>query len=659
MTPREELDGLRRLAELEAKAAGAPPIDASPLAGASKFEGLSAPTQPEPRKHGIAGLERLFTSEIFDKEIDESSKMLQSDSVIDNILGGLRYAATPITTVARGFVGEPVERVAESAGVPEEYIHTLGTIAEIAMPGIGVTRLPGSAAKAATVARVAESDRLLESLKTTNQRDVVNLAKQHKVPLMASMETQKPWQLKAEGALSELPFIGTQKAMESGQKAAARAANVAGEEAAGQLNAAKYRGLSHVENAAAGGDARAVQVVKDIKEAGEDWRLITKTSAGLKHFRHRELVSRMYDRVGSLAGSRQVDVPKTLQTLDAHIAKESASILRDDKTVNHLIGLRDRLQSGTFDFQQTRDAVSDVQDAIDTYYKGKGALIGEKGAGALVDVKHALKADLDAFAASGNAELKGAWHKADKFYGKYAETFKNAKLGAALKDLEPDALYTKFVQAGKEGHGALLYKALEPKGRVAVRAGMLENAVEIATDATGTFSPAKYASYLERAEGAAGKLFTKAEKKEMDGISKLMRHATSYGHLKEAPPTGARLTQLLAYGGTGAGLVASPMHAMAGVATIKAVSLLLTTGKGKAILRAASAAAPGSGAMKAVERSLQALLISRPLVTNASMSGVIDFAGSGQEGEEEMRLPRSITGVIEEAAGQRPLRSGP
>ncbi|MGI0025181.1 MAG: hypothetical protein ACREA4_08560, partial [Nitrososphaera sp.] len=299
------------------------------------------------------------------------------------------------------------------------------------------------------------------------------------------------------------------------------------------------------------------------------------------------------------------------------IAEQSASIIPDAETLKGLTQLRDSLQSGAFSYGQVRAARTAIGKTIDSFYKGKGALIGEQGVGAWVDVKKALEADLDEFAKRADPALRGAHARANSFYRKHANVFKNRALVAALKDIEPDALYAKFVQAHKEGGGDLLYKALDPKGKAAIKAGLVENAVQTATGATGVFSPAKYSTYMQKRLGAA---LSKSDRMELEAFSKLMRTTERFGQFAEAPPTGNKLVQMLPW-------LVSPIAAAGQITAGFALTRLMTTEKGKALLRAAGAMKPRSPSMRTIERGLKGILVSRaPLLGSDDPEETASFA---------------------------------
>ena len=123
---------------------------------------------------------------------------------------------------------------------------------------------------------------------------------------------------------------------------------------------------------------------------------------------------------------------------------------------------------------------------------------------------------------------------------------------------------------------------------------MAENALSKATnESTGTFSPAKFALEFERMSSPYSNIFKGAEKSQMDGFVKLMRHVERAGQFAENPPTGNRTVGLL----LGGGAALNPALAVKiGGATAMAKALF-TTEAGKRILLAAKDVPPNSPQM--------------------------------------------------------------
>lgn len=180
------------------------------------------------------------------------------------------------------------------------------------------------------------------------------------------------------------------------------------------------------------------------------------------------------------------------------------------------------------------------------------------------------------------------WKQADKFYAEKISPFREDVASIkAIKD--PDELYKRFHSLTKAKPESV-YNALTPDGRTAIRGLTVDDAFKTAlTENGGKFSEAKFASTLERRQRDVGVFFKGADKAEIDGFTKLMRHAQEHGFSSADPINGARLVPWVLAGGTGAA-IGSGFHgaAAAGYAGVYGVRLLFTTEAGKRLLLASS-----------------------------------------------------------------------
>lgn len=337
-------------------------------------------------------------------------------------------------------------------------------------------------------------------------------------------------------------------------------------------------GLAKLEQIAKGGGRRskaAAELVDSIKNSGEDWNYILKTSGNAKLFNNKLTADSLYDNVSRL--SRQygdVDLKSTVSTIDRvladlnelpntnkdaisaisgfkndlmqNVAAQEASLLLDKSGKPLTPAQAAKVKPKDLSFNQVRNIRSAVSDKISDFISGQNALVGKKGIGYLEEIKTAIDSDLGRFATSNGPELKSAWKAADKYYRKNVVPFKDRSLAKALKaESNPDEIFKMFIKnGGSEGdygtaRATKFYNALDPKGQSAVRYGMLKQALQYATDETGGFSPAKYASYLEKLEASRGAFFKGTARQEINGLTSLMRHIERAGQMK-TPDTGVK-----------------------------------------------------------------------------------------------------------------------
>lgn len=277
-------------------------------------------------------------------------------------------------------------------------------------------------------------------------------------------------------------------------------------------------------------------------------------------------------------------------------------------------------------YTSIRGLRSDLGSMISDYYKGTNAATGSKGVEVLQGVKNALEEDLGAFTSKNGPELAQAAKAADGIYKNQVVPFKDQIIRKAVKGSEPDQIYKSFIQAGKGDRAQKFYNALDTDGQAAVRSQMVQNAFDEATQKEGTFSPAQFASSLEKVKDASGVFFKGEDKWELDGFTKLMRHIQRAGQIGENPTNGQRMVQTLIAGeGIGAGAAALTGHPAALIAPAgsmvlaRSLNTMFKTARGKAFLLAASDLPAGSPAMDSlIEKRLPALIGSRQSASNVT-----------------------------------------
>lgn len=466
---------------------------------------------------------------------------------------------------------------------------------------------------------------------------LMEAGKKHGVRLTYGDITRNPSVQKAEVAMENVPVVGM-----SGERAAQQSE---AKGAAQSIVSSRYDKfldtdpglIGDIQHAADGGDARANHLLDQLQHAGNDPDKILQTSIGLGDFRTRQEAEHLYDRVGELVKKHNLpDVPLggTSQAVSQALAEAEGSKLPDRQLIGILRDIKsgispkaaarpanpfpvgtvaakefDRKSAASIpaqnDYESIRQLRSDLGNKIQTYMSGENGIIGEKGVGQLQRVKSAIEGDLSAFTEnSGVSEVQQAAKTADAYYKTARVPYKDAMLSAAAADKEPDQIFQRFIQAGKGDRAQRFYDSLDPKGQEAVRYKIVSTAVEKATnDTTGTFSPQKYFTAMNKLDDAAGVFFKGADRAEIEGFNNLMAHVTRAGQYAENPPTGQRMVS----GMVTAGAIVQPVMAAKVGAVVLAAKTLFTTDRGKSFLLAASKFPPGSLRMRALIRQMPSI----------------------------------------------------
>ena len=356
-----------------------------------------------------------------------------------------------------------------------------------------------------------------------------------------------------------------------------------------KLDDVDFKSIDKIQAAANAGDVNAARIMKVVNGAGDDTGKILQAAAEVKNWRGQRVASQMYEQVGRLAGSGTVAPNKTVQAIDNVIAADS-KVTPNKELLGEISSIRKNLLDPNINtnFKEMKAAQSRLGELVDEWGRQGKSTSG------LTQIRTAIDDDILDFAqSSGNTKLLSELKRANALYGQL-QGGKDKAFASSLRSDKPDEIFNQFMKVGKGDKAANFYKNLDPKGQAALRYQMAQNALDKATnESTGSFSPAKFALEFERMSAPYGNIFKGADKAQMDGFVKLMRHVERAGQYMENPPTGNRLVGVLM--GGAAVMEPTAMATTGGIAgTLK---LLFTTEAGKRILLAARDVPPNSPQM--------------------------------------------------------------
>ena len=430
-------------------------------------------------------------------------------------------------------------------------------------------------------------------------KEIDDLGKQFNVKTTVGDVGKNPLIQKSEVAMESIPLVGTSKFRQTQQAQVKDAATKVLDGLKTKLDDVDYKAIPKIQAAANAGDVNAARIMKVVNGAGDDTGKILQAAAEIKNWRGKRVASQMYDRVQNLAGDGAIAPNKTVQKIDDIIAKDS-KVTPNKALQKELLDIRKKLVDMNIkkDFKEMRATQSNLGKTIK-----KWGIAGEDTT-ALTEVKTVINDDLLDFAqSSGNTKLLGELKRANALY-KQLQDGKDKAFANALRSAEPDQIFDQFMKAGKGDKAANFYQNLDPKGRAALRYQMAENAFDKAWDPNKeVFSPAKFAQEFERMSAPYGNIFKGADKAQMDGFVKLMRHVERAGQYAENPPTGNRLVGIAF--GLGAGV--NPTLAAQGAGVSAIAKVLFTTEAGKRILLAAKDVPPNSPQMANLLMQVQKL----------------------------------------------------
>ena len=514
----------------------------------------------------------------------------------DWIRGGTEIAATlpaylatgggatlPIRAVQQGLVGAVIGGARYAEDADQRGKNVLGSAIGSAVGQAGGEYVARGVGKAATKLINAKKGNLAPAYK-----EIDDLGKQFDVPTTVGDINRGAFTKRAEVVLEQVPVLGTGGVREAQNAAAVKATNSAADGLKSKMTAKGYEKLPQIRAAAAAGDRNAARVLNIVETAGDDVGRTLQASAEVRAFNESKIASRLYDKVDeavSASGNDIVTPTKSVAALDESIQKQAASLAPDDVLTKELSAISERINDPNISksFANMRLLRSQLGDLAEKY---GSPVNGNKAAAKIFgDVRQAVDDDIADFALnSGNQAIKKAYKRADKFY-KDAMKRSDTAIANAMKNNKPDEIYKAFVKTGKGDRANNFYQALDGKGQAAIRYQMAEEAISKATNpSTGNFSPAEFAREFERMSEPFDRVFKGDDKKQMDGLVKLMRHIERAGQYKENPPTGNRVIPWLVAGAT----AINPVTAVkVGGLSLFARSML-TTRAGKNLLLAAN-----------------------------------------------------------------------
>ncbi|NNP70922.1 hypothetical protein [Acinetobacter sp. Ac_5812] len=421
-------------------------------------------------------------------------------------------------------------------------------------------------------------------------KEITDLGEKYGVRTSVGDAGRNPHVQRAESALDQVPVIGTSGFRSAQQAEVKGAANKVVDKLRQEMSDVDFKSLGKIQAAAASGDKNATRILGIVNNAGDDSGKVMQAAAEIKNWRGSQIASQMYDRVGALAGNTTINPSKTITAIDNVISKDS-KVVPNQELIKEISSIKTKLNDPSINtsFGELRAARSRLGELVDEWGRQGKSTSG------LTQIRTAIDDDIKDFAmGSGKQGLISEYRRADAFY-KQLQSNKDKALANSMRSSEPDQIYRTFVQFGKGDKAANFYKNLDPKGQSAIKFEMANRALEKATnESTGVFSPAKFANEFERLGEPYKNIFTGADKAEMDGFIKLMRHVERAGQYAENPANGSRLLMPGAMLATGASAVAAPVSTGFGVAGIYGMSKLFTTSAGKRILLAAKDLPPNS-----------------------------------------------------------------
>ena len=486
--------------------------------------------------------------------------------------------------------------------------------------------------------------------------DVTRLAKEFGVPVTAGNAAPRNKMLTGiEGSLENvrLPGVSLVPAREATAQGAAKAAQKLVDDQYSKLQSMSYNNLDTIKKVAAEGGPRAAEASKLLKmvdSAGDDEKAIMQASGNLAWFRKKLSADKLYNEADTLAGDTHIAPTNALSAIDNAIAK-LPNVIDGDQNVGGLLSRwKTQLEGGIAagDDDAIANAVNFMEDtapqagevvpntlarmrAFHTSLQKRienATTDGTTDSGRLflVDVAKAVNKDMESFTSS-NPALKDAASRAKSYYEQHVVPYQARTLAKALTSKDPDKIYGSFVKAQAEGRGDYaaknLFKALDEKGRQAVRYGIVKQAMANAQTPNG-FSATEFAKTINSTE--YGQYFRHSvEAQRVKGLTELFGHLgkSTPEHLAKYAPV---FNGMAGLGLIGAGAVSVPAAALA-YSSAGFLRWLMTSEPGKRVLLSANMLGKGGSKEK------MGALLDRAAKQFGAATGVASGVEAGRPGE--------------------------
>lgn len=419
-------------------------------------------------------------------------------------------------------------------------------------------------------------------------KEVDGIGKKHGVRTSVGDIGRGPIVKKTETIMEQVPVVGTSGFRKAQHDEAKGAALKVTEKLKDAMSEAEFKALPSLKAAADAGDRNAARVLDVVENSGDDAGRVLQAGAEMRAWRESKVANKMYDNVQELVAKlpdSKVNPDSTTDLLSKKLSEETASLAPDEALVRDLTAIQERLSDPNIakNFNNMRLLRSQLGDMAEKYMKGSTP--NRSAAKFFGDLRTAAENDIGKFVArTGSDEIRRSYQRADSFY-KGMMRRKDAALTKAMKSNKPDEIIGSFIKSGKADRADNFYRALDPKAQSALRYQMADTALGKATnDSTGHFSPATFALEFERMSAPYEQVFKGADKAEMSGFVKLMRHVERAGRYMEDPPTGNRVIGAA----MGTGTVLNPALAVKVGTTSAIAKFLFTTPTGKKLLLAAN-----------------------------------------------------------------------
>lgn len=235
----------------------------------------------------------------------------------------------------------------------------------------------------------------------------------------------------------------------------------------------------------------------------------------------------------------QIPTDSAVKAIDDEIAKLTAKgRVADDATVSQLQRYKDALEEGQT-FESLDTLRSDFREAV----KGERTALPTRSDAAINRIYNSMTQDLEKSITEnlGKAQT-GKWRSAKAAYAEEFSKIQNTKIKSLLQkgDFTPEQA-SQMLFSKKPSEIKTLYQSLDSNGKEAARATVIAEAVKRASGRVNGMTPNGLASELNKMKDQLDVVFKGQDRKQLDGLIKLLNATKRAQDAAVATPTGQSL----------------------------------------------------------------------------------------------------------------------
>lgn len=317
---------------------------------------------------------------------------------------------------------------------------------------------------------------------------------------------------------------------------------------------------------------------EDAAKAIQDGRANTLLTA-------QKTASQMFDDVGKLAEGKIVPTPKLNRQARDMLTKELSLGKKADQSV---VGFLKRyITDDGLDFEGFRTVRSRMKSEIRDLAKGT------EESRRLGDLIGAVEDDASAALSAISPKVKAMDDAARGWYKSNVVPLKHAFFKNIDDPTKMDGVMRSYLRQSSD-NAKQLYNAVDDQGKAAMRFGLIDEAIQKATNAQDEISPTVFANKLKEFGKVADVIFPEDERAFIKGVQKLTSGMKGATRARDVAMTGMGASQIGAMGAGGAaaftGMATNPLATGLTLGGAKLISWGMTTPGGRRLIQAAATA---------------------------------------------------------------------